>query len=849
MRISHRAAAASGWILAAVFLLAAPAAGFEVETLPNGLTVVVDRVPGAPGVACIVAVGAGSADDTPHAGIAHYFEHMAFKGSSLYGPTEAHGAIESRGGEFNAFTAQDYTSYWIEIPRAHLATALSVLAEATLRPTFPEEEMERERSVILEEVRRRADDPNVRRWDRLGAVAFSAHTYGVPGAGDETSVRAITRADMRAFHEALYAPRNMILVVSGDVDPRAVVAEARRHFLAGDRAVAERRRPAEPPWPAPRTVVETARTARAYWALAALGPPASDARANAALDVAATVLAGGDASPLRRRLVDDLRAADGVAAWWSTSRDSDLFIVLGEAEPVDLPLVEREVRRALARLAVAAPDAEAVDRAKTRIEASWAFENEAPRARAQRLAFFWAEQELDEARRYLDRIRAVAPEDVRRSVAALRPDRALFFVLSPGGASGADAAAETALVLPNGMRLLLRPDSASGVVALVLGVAGGQTAEETPGAASLLAALLARGAAGRTPEEMAEAWEGAGLSVGAQSDPDLLAVTAAGPAEAAGLALRALGDVALAPDLPTDEVEAARERTLRALAARRDDPFNFGFERLKALALPGAYARPEEGDETSVRSLTRDDLASLHRRLFVPERMTLAVEGCFDPTAVAAAVRERFGALPAGAAAAPPAPGGPIPEETSETLERPGAEQGLLFVAVRAPRAGTADYATWKVLNAMLGGASQSRLFRHVREESGLAYEIGSFYPTRRGASLLVAYLGTDPVRLAPDAPPLEEAVRMALRRLRNEADDAELEAARAKVLGDFLLDHQTAGRRAWYRAWFEAVGLSAAYDDRYPAEIRAVTLEDVRAAADRVLTAPRVVLRVVPPR
>lgn len=854
--------------LGAVFFVAAlirPASaeatfGLARTTLPNGLEVVVDRVGGAPGVAAVVAVKTGSADDEPFTGLAHYLEHVLFKGTEKYPPGTTHAAIESAGGEFNAFTSQDYTAYWVEIPKERLDLALDVLAEATLRPTFPAEEIERERTVIQEERRRRADRPEVLRWDRLSELAFRVHPYGRPGVGTETDIERLTREDLVAFHAAHYQPRKMVLIVSGDVSPETVFAAAQRYFASGRPHTARgrtSRRPSEPPWEEPRTVVEPAPTARAYWMLAALGPSGRDAEANAALDVAAEIVAGGRAASLRKRLVDDLEAADECSAWWSTSRDPDLFVVSGVSEPIDLPLVEKEVRRALARLAATGPEGEEIDRAVRRIETRWATENESPRARAFRLAFHWSIQDLDEAARYLDRVRSVTAEAVREAVRALRPENALFFALSPTPAS--PARGETSYELPNGVRVLLRPNPALPVVAVSIGVLAGEAEEETAGLASLVAELLPRGAAGKTADELARAWEGSGVSVTAGAEPDFLVVSAVSRPEAAGLAFRAASDLVLSPDFPEGEVETYRARRIRTIRAKRDRPFDLALDRLYAEALAGMpYATPLEGTETSVARIRREDLVAFHAEYFVPARMIVAVEGNFDAAAVAKAVDERFRTLPAGApraeAGAPSEEAPPRAEKPSApaeplrtvTVRRPGAAQAVVVVGYPAPEALSPNYPAYKLANAVLGGASQARLFRHLREEAGLAYAVGSFYPSLRGRSLLVAYLGTDAANLSAETP-VERRIAEVLARAARDLTAEELEAAREKAVGDFLLDHATSARRAWYRIFFEGVGRGATYDDRYIEELRAVRLDEVRAALEKILASPPVVVRVVP--
>jgi zinc protease len=193
--------------------------GLHRAGLSNGLTAIVKENHRAPVVAVQVWIQAGSVYETEkERGITHLIEHMIFKGTGKRGPGEVAKEIESVGGSINAYTSLDYTVYHCVVPKQFLNNALDVLSDAVFHSSFDPEELEREKKVVIEEIRMRDDRPKTRLSSLSMETAYKAHPYGFPVIGYPETVKSFGRKDILAYMERRYRPSQIAVVVVGDVE-------------------------------------------------------------------------------------------------------------------------------------------------------------------------------------------------------------------------------------------------------------------------------------------------------------------------------------------------------------------------------------------------------------------------------------------------------------------------------------------------------------------------------------------------------------------------------------------------------------------------------------------------------
>ena len=325
--------------------LALPAQALDVPVktwkLDNGLTLVVIPDRRAPVVTHMVWYRAGAADEPAgKTGLAHYLEHLLFKGTKRIAPGEFSKIIKRYGGNDNAFTSRDYTAYFQRIASDKLSMVMKMEADRMQNLRLSEKDVKTELEVIKEERRMRTEnDPRTLFGERMQAMLFTAHPYRRPVVGWMADVERLTLADVMAFYRRFYTPANAIVVVAGDVEPEKVRKLALQHYGALKNTATVRprwRTPEPPPLAARRLVMHDARVRQPTLQRMWVAPSYRTAKDNAAhaLDVFADALGGGTTSVLYRRLVVKEKVAAWAGAFYSgDDRDYGTFGVYATPAP------------------------------------------------------------------------------------------------------------------------------------------------------------------------------------------------------------------------------------------------------------------------------------------------------------------------------------------------------------------------------------------------------------------------------------------------------------------------------------------------------------------------------------
>ncbi|MBE9177195.1 insulinase family protein [Oculatella sp. LEGE 06141] len=330
--------------------------------LDNGLTVIHQQVPAASTVTVDVWVKAGAiAEPEPWSGMAHFLEHMIFKGTDWMPPGLFDQIIENQGGATNAATSHDYAHYFINTTASRLVDTLPCLSDLLLYAAIPDDEFERERDVVLEEIRQSQDDPDCLGFQSLMEAVYQCHPYGRPVLGDAVGLMLQTPDEMRHFHQAHYQPDKMTVVVVGDVALEPTLELVNRAF---SRFVTPPQFPlvqaeAEPPMTDIRhQELYLPRLEQSRLLMAWVGPGVEQLHDAYGLDLLAVVLAGGRTSRLVRELREERQLVQDIASSFSLQRDSSLFTIAAWLEPDHLGAVEAIIGDRLAELA-ATPISEA----------------------------------------------------------------------------------------------------------------------------------------------------------------------------------------------------------------------------------------------------------------------------------------------------------------------------------------------------------------------------------------------------------------------------------------------------------------------------------------------------------
>ena len=395
--------------------------------LANGLEVVVIPDHRTPVVTHMIWYRNGSADDPiGKSGIAHFLEHLMFKGTSNHPQGEFSNIVAELGGQENAFTSLDYTAYYQRVAKEHLGAVMDLEADRMSNLVLSDEVVDPERDVVLEERRMRVEtDPGAQLGESVASALFTHHPYGIPIIGWMHEIESLGRADALEFYKRFYTPENAILVVAGDVEADEVKALAEKTYgrisARGDAPV--RRRPQEPDTRAYRRVsLADPKVEQPSLQLGFLVPSYTTAQPGEAeaIDVLTQILGAHATGRLHRRLVMDKRVAVGAGGWYqSTAVDRSRLVLYAVPRPgVALEDLEKDLVAAIAELVEKGVDEKELERAKTRLIADtvYAQDSQASLARIYGSTLATGGTVRDVARWPSD-IEKVSADDVRRAAA------------------------------------------------------------------------------------------------------------------------------------------------------------------------------------------------------------------------------------------------------------------------------------------------------------------------------------------------------------------------------------------------------------------------------------------------
>ncbi|MCU0725206.1 MAG: insulinase family protein [Planctomycetes bacterium] len=848
------------------------ATGIGETVLANGLRVLTLERHNAPVVAVQIFYRVGSADEGPgETGLAHFLEHLMFKGTDRY----ARGAIDritlELGGSNNAATSKDWTQYWFSLASDRFETALEIEANRMKNLAFDPVDFEMERKVVLEELSIGRDGPWGELDETVEAAHFLAHPYRHPIIGWRTDIEQVTREQVKAFYARHYRPDNATLVLVGDFDTGRALARILELFGPVETGpVPVRARTPEPAQNGERRIVvsrpeEIARI-EVLWHSVPLSSPD-----DAVLDVIRHVLVGDRASRLFRRVVEVEQTATGISGTNDSRRDSGVFYLWAEVmDGADPGRVERAIVEETERLVREPPTEDELLRARNSILTTLAFNRATAAGRAEEIGIFATMADWRLTATSEERIRAVTAEDVRRVAARVfAAENRSVGLTGPKSGGGARAFAEPAgsarrsagdaapagprvhlaplvRTLGNGLTLLVARNDTVPVFALNVFVRDARLREARPGLAWLTAKHLLEGAGELDAEGFARAQSRLGASI--ETNP--AGLSARCRTENAGDLLALVADLLVRPALPAEPLPKLLARQGAEIRAERDDPATLAGQ-LFAQAVYGAHplGRPSRGTPESLGEITIEDVRAHHRTFFAPGNAIVAAVSDRPEEETAELLAAAFGDWPA-VPAAPVAelPGLPEPAARMIRVNRP-MDQAILLLGHRGIRREDPDWVPLLVMDYVLGRGPgfTDRLSRTLRDRDGLAYEVWATITESadQEPGVFKAYIGTSAEQEGRAAEGIVEAIR-AIRE--TTAADSELAGAKAYLLGSFVFGFETAEQVAGMLVHLHRLGLGFDWPEKYAKAVAAVTAEDVLRVAREHLHPDRLVRVVVGP-
>jgi zinc protease len=434
----------------------------ETFTLENGLQVVVIASRRAPVVTQMVFYKVGGTDETPgKSGLAHFLEHLMFRGTKTYGPGQFSAIVARLGGNENAFTTADYTAYHQSVAIEALPRVMELEADRMANLVLDRKTVDTEREVILEERRQRIDnDPSAQLSEMLNAVLYLNHPYRIPVIGWEHEMEGLTTEDVQAFYGHWYAPNNAILVLSGDISAAEAKPLVEKYYgPVARREVPQRIRPTEPQQFAPRRVtLESAEVQQPSWVRIYQAPSYAGAKNGQAyaLDVLAQILGGGSTGRLYRHLAVEQKLAAGVWGYYDGDRiDIGSFTFAATPNPGGkLETIEAAIDKEIGDLLANGVTDEEVARAKDSLIAGAVKARDSLMGPANTLGVALAVgQTVDEVEAWPDRIAAVTRDQIEaaaKSVFDINRSATGLLLPAAAGADGSEPAGAPPVPLEGG---------------------------------------------------------------------------------------------------------------------------------------------------------------------------------------------------------------------------------------------------------------------------------------------------------------------------------------------------------------------------------------------------------------
>jgi len=829
--------------------------GVTFHRLDNGLEIILREDRSAPVVSVQAWCRAGSIDEGPWlgAGLSHVLEHMLFKGTTTRGSGRIDQEVQGAGGYMNAYTSFDRTVYYISVPNTGARIAVDILCDIFQNASLPADELIKELDVIRREMDMGQDDPGRRSSRRLFESSYSKSPYRYPVIGLPDLFNRLTRDHLVAYYQEKYAPNNCFLVVVGDIRPAEVLEQIKAAYAKTTaRSVPASSIAVEPRQAAPREVIEETSVELGHFHVAWHTPDLRHPD-TAALDVLATLLGSGRSSRLYQAVRERTALVHSDSSWIYTPGMAGLFGVSGVCDGEKFSAARDEILTEVERMKTERVSGAELSKAVKQFTAGTLATRKSMEGQAQDLGGNWmAAHELHFSERYLAAVRRLVPEDLRRvaNEYLTESNRTVCALLPTGTAPRTEAEVDASTEqpvrkfdLPNGLRLLVKEDHRLPFVEFRLAFSGGILTETTAtnGLTSLMSRLLIKGTRHRTAAELANEIESLGGSLEPYGGNHSFGFSAEVLSGDFAHGLELLADVVLHPSWPADAVEREREVQLASLRGQRDQLLQCAFKAVRrGLFGDNGYGLDSLGSEANVRRFSRADVEAFHRRLAIPNNAVLAIFGDIHAEAVRAEVELTFREWHAGTVAG--AQGTQPSVSVARHEESRDKEQAVIALAFPGSTFDAPDRYALELLQEACSDMG-SRLFMRIRDELGLAYYVGASNFLGRTQGYFAFYCGTAPGEV--DRVEIELRAQAELLRVEGLSEE-ELTRAKAKMIGQKKIARQDLGHLALAAALDELYGLGFAHGDQDDERYAAITGDDIRAVAQRILRPEASVVAIV---
>lgn len=386
--------------------------GAQKVQLDNGLTVIIKEDHSNPVVSVQVWVKVGSVNENEKtAGLSHFLEHLIFKGSKDYPGQEISRKVETQGGVINAATSKEFTEFYIDIQKSAYEDAIKILADAMANAVFPPEEIENERPVVIEEIRRHSDNPGAVLHDLFSEAVFLQTPYRYSIIGSSEVIKNVSRDEIMNYYHTFYTPGNMVLSIAGDLNPDHALDIVKNTFGKQMKMPAVNEPLLAETEHQPKIMKSNKNLEQAYWMAGFVGPDITSDEQFAA-DITSTILGGGRSSRLYRKLREELQLVYSIGASFWSQRGSGVMVFSATFDPKKEQQIVETTNKEIDRLTAEGPGDAELKRAKEMAKSQWYFGKETSHEQAALFGYWQLQGNPSMAENYIDGIEKTGKEEV-----------------------------------------------------------------------------------------------------------------------------------------------------------------------------------------------------------------------------------------------------------------------------------------------------------------------------------------------------------------------------------------------------------------------------------------------------
>lgn len=832
-------------------------------TMENGMEVILKENHSSPMISSLVFIRAGAKYENEfNNGVTHLLEHLLFDGTKNRSREEISKGIENHGGYINAFTRKDLTAYMVLMPKEYIELGLEIQADQLFNSIFPDEELPKERKIVIEEIQQSNDRESEGAYQFFNAKSMAGTAYERTVLGYKNIIASLPKENIIQYWKQFYAPNNMIALVIGDFDTEEMIEKFRSVF--GVIPPVDLPNPPIVSYFPPtekQVFTKAGKTKQTYINIGIDAPHFTDPDYYA-FDLLAEYLSDDANSPLAQKLVD----AEGNSLVRSFSADietqeefSRLTIDAITDDKSKSDQIIAIIDDVLQNLNEYLPPTEILDGIKVSKKANEIFMQEKLHYYGFVIAPMMVTTGYDFLESYLDAIDKVNPSMISRAADRwLSELKYIATVYHPEEKSEIDEAAASKSIyrkeiLDNGLTLIIKSNPDSRVFALNV-IGKNRSASEPQGKEGItdfVNRMVKKGTTSLNTENLSSRLASIGANVTLNDNPwipyddryttrqfSFMKFETIDDFTLDGLIL--FSDMIRNPAFDSSEVEKVRGQLMGIIGRQSGSTLNSCRNLFYSTLFENeAFASTINGSPRTVGSITREDLIEYHRNFYSAGNMIITIGTNLDADSMMVMAKDVFGDMPAiDFAAMPVKPGPQVSGAKTDHLDM-DKEQVYIFLGGMLPGASHEDASAIRLAATILS----NRLGDNLREKQGLAYSVGAGASFDKEFGWFTCTIGTGPknFKIARDG------ILREINKIRDEGVSLEeIEIAKNSLWGSSLTRQLSRINQAYYMGVNEYLGLGYDYYDRYISQLRNVTVEQVKSAAQKYFDTKNYVMTTV---